>query len=400
MREQTKNLLIGFFVIIAIAMTVSIILYLKPSIGDRKKTLLARFSNISKLKEGTQLLFAGKPMGEVVDIQVIPYAREQPTDELGRFYFYQLVIKYDSSVNIYTTDKISIVTAGLLGEKAIAVTPQAPPKGVIPKLIGEHPVYADSVEEFDRLFFAFSSISGKLNNTLDSVNGWIDDNGPILTKVIQAFDATMQQIEYATTNFNQLNILDDVKLLVQNIDTVTGKIQDALTQMEHDEVMANLGVTMDHVKEASGSIEKIMQNIVCGQGSLGRFIQGDDFYLKTMGIMSKVDTLMNDVNHYGILFHLNKGWQRVRTKRMTLLNALESPSEFKNFFEEEIDNINTAMSRLCELLDKAEESCDKQRIMESLEFKEDFAELLREVNGLQDHLKLYSEEFADIQSCY
>jgi phospholipid/cholesterol/gamma-HCH transport system substrate-binding protein len=400
MREQTKNLLIGIFVIISLAMTVLIILYLKPSIGDKKKVLYARFSNISKVKVGTQLLFAGKPVGEVVDIEVIPYAREQPTDELGRFYFYQLTIRYDSSVSIYTTDKVSIVTAGLLGEKAVAVTPQAPPKGVIPRLVGEHPVYADSVEEFDKLFYAFNKISGKVERALDTVTDWISENGPIISKVIQSFDASMQQFEFALTNFNESKIMDEVQRLIKDIDRITSQTSDILTQMGQNQVFNNVAIILDRIKEASGSIQTISAKIASGQGSLGKFIEGDDFYLKTMGVMSKVDTLMNDVNHYGVLFHLNKEWQRIRLKRITMLNALESPSEFKNFFQEEVDNISTSMERISMLIDKAEESPEKEKILNSLEFKRDFAELLRDVDELQNNLKLYSEEFANIQSCY
>ena len=59
-----------------------------------------------------------------------------------------------------------------------------------------------------------------------------------------------------------------------------------------------------------------------------------------------MDTMMNDVNHYGVLFHLNKSWQRTRVKRISEMNALETPDSFKNYFQKEVDQINTSMARL------------------------------------------------------
>ncbi len=138
MGEQTKNMLIGVFVIAACAVIVWMILFLKPSVGDGKETLYVRFSNVNQINVGTRVLFAGKPVGEVVAIQPIPDARKKPiADVLGEIYYYQLVLKVDSSVKVYDTDEITIQTSGLLGEKSIAIIPKVPPKGVIPKLITE-----------------------------------------------------------------------------------------------------------------------------------------------------------------------------------------------------------------------------------------------------------------------
>ena len=64
--------------------------------GDGKETLVVRFSNINGLSVGTRVMFAGKPVGEVVEIQQIPGARAKPTtDELGQVYFYQLILKIE-----------------------------------------------------------------------------------------------------------------------------------------------------------------------------------------------------------------------------------------------------------------------------------------------------------------
>lgn len=118
-----RNLLIGAFLVGAICLTVWMILFLKPSIGNGEKTLVVRFSNINKIGVGTRVTFAGKPIGEVTEVDEIVNARDEPTDSLGRIFFYQLVIKYDSSISVYTCDEILVQTSGLLGKNRSQSSP-------------------------------------------------------------------------------------------------------------------------------------------------------------------------------------------------------------------------------------------------------------------------------------
>ena len=101
---------------------------------------------------------------------------------------------------------------------------------------------------------------------------------------------------------------------------------------------------------------------------------------------------MNDVNHYGLLFQYNKGWQRTRTKKANLMNALDTPQEFKAYFEGEVDSITTSLGRISDLLDRAEAPEEKEKIVQNEGFKRDFAALLRQVDGLSSSLKLFNQE--------
>ncbi|MTE28387.1 hypothetical protein, partial [Winogradskyella ouciana] len=85
---------------------------------------------------------------------------------------------------------------------------------------------------------------------------------------------------------------------------------------------------------------------------------------------------MNDINNYGILFNTNKEWQRLRLQRTNLFTALDTPAKFKSYFEEEVDSINAAMGRLSMLIERAESTPQKERILESSAFQKDFANLL------------------------
>jgi phospholipid/cholesterol/gamma-HCH transport system substrate-binding protein len=133
------------------------------------------------------------------------------------------------------------------------------------------------------------------------------------------------------------------------------------------------------------------RNIASGTGTVGRLINSEDFYLRLASVMGKVETLMNDINHYGILFQYDKSWQRSRTKRANILKSLETPGEFKAYFEGEVDTIQTAVGRLGELMDRAGKSTEREKIFQSEAFKRDFGSLLRQVESLAGSIRLYNE---------
>ena len=396
MGEQTKNMLIGIFVVGACFLIVSIILFLKPSVGNGEQTLYVRFSNINQINIGTRVTFAGKPIGEVVAIDEIYDARKAAmTDMLGRIYYYQLVLKIDSSVKVYDTDEISIQTSGLLGEKSIAIIPKAPPKGITPKLITTQPIYAESVDPIESALNELSDLSNSLQVTIKEVNRWLQKNGDDFGNTIRSFGAAMDEVKITAKSVNDLQLIPEIKTGVQNFSNTVCDIQHAIKEMTDGQVFINAGAVMKNLKSASQSFSVIGKDIASGKGTLGRLIQGDDLYLRVTAIMSKVNTLMNDINHYGILFHLNKSWQRQRAQRLTVLNALDNPQSFKNYFEDEVDDINTAMSRLSMLIDRAELSPEKDAILSDEKFKDDFAELLRQAEALSDNLRLYNQQLME-----
>lgn len=398
MIDYMKNMLIGLFVVVACALIVGIILFLEPSVGDGKETIVVRFSNINGLSLGTRVMFAGKPVGEVVAIEQIKQAREQPTDELGQVYFYQLILNVDSSVHVYNTDEITVQTSGLLGEKSIAIIPRSPPKGVKPTLItASTPVYAESVDPLESAFNELSQLSDKVEETLDKVIAWIDQNGQELGSAIQSFDDAMYETSIVLAQVNKSNLIGEVKSGIQNFSAAMRDVHYAFDQMNDDDVFNNLGITMRNARNASYAFEHVMDNVAQGRGTVGKLFVDDDTYLRLTAILSKLDTMMNDVNHYGFLFNLNKEWQRTRIKQATILNALNTPQNFRDYFNKEVDLINTSMSRLSMLVDRVENNPEREKIFETNAFQRDFAELMRRSQALYDNLKLYNEQLIEAE---
>lgn len=392
MGEQQKNMLIGVFVLAACATIISIVLFLRPTVGDGKKTLYVRFSNINKITVGTRVTYAGKPVGEVVAVDEIYEAREQPVDSLGRYYFYQLVLKVDSHVQVYNTDEISLQTSGLLGEKSVAIIPKKPPKGVVPKLITDQPVYANSVDPFENTFVQLAELADKADITIDEVTKWIQQNGGTVAEAVRNFSGAMKGAQNTFATIEDERLIHSAKDAFESFSQTTDEVRASINELREKKVFDNISKAAANMSKTSANMSHITTNIAQGKGSLGKFISDDDFYLKINAIMSKADTLMNDVNHYGILFNLNKSWQRLRTKRASMINALDTPSNFKDYFEGEVDQINTAMARISMLIDKAQDSPDRETILRNDLFKQDFAELLRQVGDMADNLRMYNEQ--------
>ncbi|MBI5272840.1 MAG: MCE family protein [Chlamydiia bacterium] len=395
MTDKMKNILIGLFIVTAVTIVVAMILFLEPKVGDGKKTLYVRFTNIAGLTAGTRVTFAGKPVGEVIHIREIKDARSTP-DEMGRIYFYELVLKTDSNVTVYDTDEIAVRSTGLMGEKSVAILPKAAQKA---RLITDEVIYANSIDPLENTFHQITKVANRIEGTVVQLDSWFRENSAPLSASIQLFNTTLSQIDRSLAAIESEKIIPTLRtsadLLNENLSLIHSSLSDeellhkvsALAEQCNTAVRTfnKIGIPLLH------NLNQITHDISSGSGTLGKFITQDDFYLHLSSLFSKANTLMNDINHYGVLFQYDKHWQRSRTKRANLLKALDSPKEFRTYFDGEIDAVTTSLGRLAELLERAENSTEKERIAESQYFKKQFADLLRNSQSLTNSIKLYNE---------
>lgn len=389
MSEKLKTLYIGIFVAVALASSIYLIMFLKPIIGDGEKIIKVRFSNIANINIGTRVTLAGKPVGEVTEIARVPDARSGATDELGRIYFYLLTLKVDSSVEIYNTDEITIATTGLLGEKSIAIIPRAPAKGQIPKNITNEIIYANSVDPLEKITHEISTLAERMQGAIDDFDAWFVENEEELSFAVKSFGDAFSQINLVTDEVNKQQVIASLKQAIDSFAANMDYLQEALKEAKDNEMVSKFNVIVDNFKDISENINVVSTNLAEGKGTVGKLLESDDFYLRLTSVMNKVDTLMNDINHYGLMFQYDKHWQRIRTKRMNILNRLSTPKEFQTYFESEVDNINVSLGRMNKALQKAKTQPNKQA------FQKDFRVFMREVEHLLDSLKLYSDEAAD-----
>jgi phospholipid/cholesterol/gamma-HCH transport system substrate-binding protein len=377
MTSHFKNMLIGFFVIAAGALVLFILLFLHPSVGDEEQILYVRFADIDKINVGTRVTFAGKTVGEVVGIEQVEKDRMGPADAYGNLYVYQLKLAVDSHLKVYNTDEIAARTSGLLGEKSVAILPIAPKANQVPKLIEKNQIlYASETGSVEQVMKEFKEVADKADTALASVSTLLDDFKH--EEVVKKISITMENLSEITGALNQPEAL---AAIVTNVQDLTKEIATRIPPS-----WDTLDASLESFKEVSNEVRE-------GRGSLGRILVRDDMYLQMQALLNKGETLMDDMNHYGLLYHLDKGWQRARARRLNLMQSLSSPQEFRNYFNDEIDQISTSLSRVSMLLDK---TCDCYPcLLDDREFSKVFAELLRRVDAMQEELKLYNIQLND-----
>lgn len=394
MISRTRNLLIGIFTLSACLILVGMVLFLKPSLGDGKKEFKARFANIAGIAKGTRVSFAGRPVGEVVSIREVKDARQEPSDGTGKVYLYELTLKVDSSVDVYNTDEIAIRTSGLMGERSVGIFPRRPAAGEKSHLIQKGDIlFANPIDPLENTFTQVTKVASRADVAVGHFDDWFMQQTEDLSKGIHHLSALL-------TAANESELIPTLRTTADLLNTNLLSIREALTEDQLLQKISSLAVHLSETVEAFNSdgvsalqnINQFTRDLAQGTGTLGKLITGEELYLRLNSLMSKAETLMNDINHYGILFQYDKTWQRSRTKRANMLKALDSPREFKTYFEGEIDSIQTSLGRLTELLDRSSILDTQARLAQQEDFRRQFGDLLRRVEGFSQSVRLYNQE--------
>ena len=392
MSEQIKNMLIGVFVIVAMGLIVSMVLFIKPTVGDGKQILHVRFSNINGISVGTRVIFAGRAIGEVEAIDIIPDARQMPTDESGNLYYYALTLRIDSGIQIYNIDEFTVQTSGLLGDKSVAIIPKSPKVGEIPRLVNSQSIiYAKSEDLLESAYNILNNLSEKMSGTFSEITDWMKENGKNLGDAIVSFDNTMKQADSFIKEMNDEMLVTDIKNATNSFTSTMNGMDRAITTLEETDAFNNASCLIESLKSTTVKIGDVVDKVADGGGTIGKVLNDDDTYLQVNAVLSKFNTMMNDINQYGLMFNLNKQWQRSRVKQASLIRSLQTPAQFKNYFENEVDQINTAMGRISLLIEKATQSPQREQILNNPVFKSDFKDLMQQVESLKESLKLYNE---------
>jgi phospholipid/cholesterol/gamma-HCH transport system substrate-binding protein len=428
MAASIKNILIGVFVITAIAIIVFMLLFLHPRVGDNAKTLRVRFTDIDKVNIGTRVTFAGHPVGEVVSIREIPTARTERLSVNGDVYVYELELKVDSSVDVFNTDEIMLRTSGLLGERNIEINPRPLTPGEKLKKVENEVLYAAQPASVEDTMKQIGELSKKFAQVLDDFH---DVMGDIKQEaIVKKFGRSAQNILEITDALNQpeklrqtldnaltfserinhsLTTLDDS---LQNIYSLTDRAHRSWTTLDQtlnnfhdlsqranrswttvDQTLEGFRTTANNVVAFTEKANDIINYTQQGKGTLGQLFVGDDLYLRLKSILHKGEVVMNDINTYGLTFHLNKRWQRLQGQRLRLLERLSNPHAFAKYFNEEMDQISASLCRVSMVLNESD--CYPQSLIYNPEFTQRFAELLRRVENMEETLKMYNEQVID-----
>jgi len=365
MPDQAKNILIGVFVVAAFAIIVFVLMFLHPSVGDEEKLLLVRFANIDKISVGTRVTFAGKPVGEVIAIHELSDVNSERKAINGFVYVYELTLRVDSSVNVFNTDEIAARTSGLLGEKSVAIIPHPVKPGEPLYRVDHDIIYATETASVEETLRDLRTIADKVSVAFDNVNN-------------------------AILILNEQKVWENISSAVAHVDRITAALDNP---KQIQATMDNLHAFSVNMSKTGTHFLDIGERFNRGEGTLGRLFRDEEVYLRTNALLAKADTTMNDINHYGLLFHLDKGWQRLRARRLNLLQNLSTPQEFRNYFNDEVDQVQTSLERVAMVMEQLEgqSACGCYEYFQSPEFKKVYAELLRRLSALEEEVRLYNQ---------
>ncbi|MBS0654448.1 MAG: MCE family protein [Verrucomicrobia bacterium] len=264
MSESSKNIAIGSLIIGALCLLTLMLLFLHPSFGDEKHRIHVRFAAIDKINVGTRVTYAGKAVGKVMKITRLPQESRQGGNPNEPLYIYDLLLGIDSSVEVYDCDDINVGTSGLMGERFISIIPKYPEGKPARLITPDEIIFAEKPVNTDETFAKLSS--------------------------------SISHFEKITANLNESEALEH---LLKSATDMCKKV-DAVG---------------DEAIKTIKSIQTLTRQISDGEGSVSKLLTQDEFYEKSIDLLSRVDLLMSDVNRYGVLFHLNKNWQRESKQR-------------------------------------------------------------------------------------
>lgn len=378
-----KTMIIGGFTVFGILVVVWAIFFFKPSPGDNKNKMTINFANIEGIDVGTRVTYAGRPVGEVTEIEYIPRNTKKVLDSAGNPYSFAVTVKLDSKINVYTTDLIEIRTSGLLGEKSIAIIPQQPQPGVQEKSVLGGTIYATSEDPLSTTLKTVQNASEEIARTMSTVTEMLNQNSSLIHESIKNLNVTVQGVTKIVNQAEYLNLLGNINDAFISIGRFSNNANTLVNQAQQMRLLQKIDVTFENLAD-------ITENVANGKGTLGKLVYDPTLYLEALSVMDRVNQLVYDLNHYGLLFHRNRQWKEEQQKRIEEMANLKTPEAFTQAFERDMAQINQALNRVSQMVDQAE--MGQEEVLDSNEFKKYFFDLLQQVNHLQNLIELYNQK--------
>jgi phospholipid/cholesterol/gamma-HCH transport system substrate-binding protein len=343
---------IGLTVVVAVSLVVRALVFLHPSPGDAGRKIHVRFQNVDKISPGTRVTFAGKPVGEVVQVQLLPEVFDVRAHDSRPIYSYEVTLAIDSAVRAYKSDEICVRSEGLMGERIIAISPKPGPEGDELHLIGPTDI-------------AFATPSGSTEETLREITVFAQ-------KAAVTIDSLGQASEQLNTFLTTLN------------------------NGHFGEKLAIIGDKTISCLDTIDAVTAIIEGTVKGNGTLGKLMKDPSLYDNLLQCSLHTNQMITDINTYGVLFHTNRDWQRDMHRRA---DEIAAPSSFPKSAQERFVKISQIMSELNSTFTQANTTLDRGSLSRNQALREELSKGLsnvqKQLDNLSEALQETSLETAD-----
>ena len=283
-----KNILLGFFVLLGVALFIAgiFLVGMKGEMFTKTFPVTARFTNATGLKEGSNVRYNGVKVGIVKSVNLINDTLVQVDMQIeeGKRHF------------ILTSAIAAIASDGLMGDKLVNISAGNLPGMQVKngdQLQANNPINTDKVlQTLSQSNENIRMITDNLKTITSDINS---NNGPV--QLLYKDGAMAQNLKQSFGNLN--TITDKVLTVSTSLQNITSQIQKgngALGEVISDTTLArNLSYTMGKLKEtsearnvASGKLSETIQHANSGKGTLNMLLTDTAFSATVQQSMANI----------------------------------------------------------------------------------------------------------------
>lgn len=275
--NHAQQVRVGIFVTMGLALSMLVIFLLGDLSGilEQQYKLIARFEDISGLRLGAPIYLAGINVGKVDNIQFPHDLKEtKVVVTLALQKTYQDRIRGDSVA--------SIVTQGLLGDKAIFVTVGSAKEG---ELKGGDEIKIKQGLSLDTFAEKGGELIENINELTEKVNGLLTD--------VKNKDSLVNALLYDPQG---KEIIHDLSGMVNSAKGIVREIQNGrgvLHALIYDPTKQNVGEkfskTVANFETVSQNLSAVSGKIEQGEGSIGGLINDPTVYYDLMTLLGNAN---------------------------------------------------------------------------------------------------------------
>ena len=278
--KTSQQIKVGIFVFVGLVLAMVVIFLLGDgfTLFQRRYTLYSRFDDTSGLRVGAPVYLAGIQVGKVEKLSF-------PKDLEQRYIQARLEIKKEFQDRIRQDSSSSIVTQGLLGDKAILISvgsassPELKDEEILPFKQGV------SIEGFAK---QGGDLLESLNKLSNNINGLVSD--------VKEKPGMMHAMIYDPRGKNVVTLVEDLSKMTENTNKIVTEIQSGqgiLHALVYDPVNKDMGKTFSelakNLESFSSDLKEVGNRIEQGEGSVGALIKDPTLYYDLMTLIGKAN---------------------------------------------------------------------------------------------------------------
>ncbi|NGM62778.1 MCE family protein [Sphingobacterium sp. SGG-5] len=292
--NETK---VGALTIIALAILFIGYSFLRGNdIFSRDHIFYTVYDNVDGLTVSKPVMVNGYQIGRVSQMDLL---------ENGKI---QVAFKINSDYDIPTNTIARIVSADLLGSKAIVFDLGNSPTMAKNGGILQSDVQANLLEKVEPLQLKIENLVVKLDSVLTGVNSALNDEFQTnFRNSLRSISVSLNNMEKITSDVEELMGSEKIRLakIMQNVESISNnlrnnnaRINSILTnfdRLSNDLASMEIKSTVDNANQAMQSVQSITDKIQRGEGSLGMLVNDDRLYTNLSNASEELDALIRDL---------------------------------------------------------------------------------------------------------